>query len=305
MEILRSLDEIKAGAGGAVIAIGNFDGVHRGHQILLDQARQKAIALGKPFGVLTFEPHPRALFRPDEPPFRITPFPVKADRLARTEVDRLYALKFDWDFASLTAEDFVKEVLIDGLNPAHVIVGYDFCFGQLRKGSPKTIEQSGLPVTVIEKISDEQEAYSSSRIRQSLRHGKIHEANRLLGWDWYMTGTVRKGDQRGRELGYPTANIPMGDTVHPAYGVYASRVRIGDDKTWLDAVTNIGIRPMFEIPQAQVETFIFDFDQDIYGKSMDVQPVKRLRGEAKFPDLETLKAQMARDCSDAKDALRA
>jgi riboflavin kinase/FMN adenylyltransferase len=307
MQLFKTFRDLPATAQGAVIVIGNFDGVHRGHQSLINLARDKAALLQAPVGVLTFEPHPRALFRPDDPVFRLTPEPIKQQRLEELGVDILYSLKFDWDFASLSPQQFMEQVLNTGLEPAHIIVGQDFCFGQLRKGTTQTLIDAGLPVTALEKIVDEDgDDVSSSSIRQELRHGNIAAANELLGWEWIMQGTVVKGDQRGRELGFPTANVPLGDTLHPAYGIYASYVQIvedGPDSPWLPAATNIGIRPMFELQVGQIESYIFDFSRDIYGKTLRVKPVKRLRGEAKFDSLEALIAQIEADCAEARKIL--
>lgn len=300
MKIFESIGDIDGQAQGCVLAIGNFDGVHRGHQSVLARAKGVADAAGKPFGVLTFEPHPRRLFRPDDPPFRITPKAIKVERLAACGVDLLFSLNFDWSFASQSAESFIDKIIRNGIAPAHIIVGYDFCFGQLRKGTPQDFKSAGFETTIIDEIAEHDEKLSSSRIRAALRHGKIAEANALLGWDWEIRGAVVKGDQRGRELGYPTANVPLGDTVHPAYGVYATWARVEGTADWLPSATNIGIRPMFEIPTAQVETFIFDFDADIYGQILCVKPVKRLRGEAKFDSLDALIDQIDKDCAQAK-----
>lgn len=308
MKTFTRCADIPPHAKGAVIAIGNFDGVHKGHQALLAQARQIAQDAGKPFGVLTFEPHPRHLFRPDDPSFRLTTPDLKAERLDLCDVDFLYALPFDWDFASLTAEQFIAQILKDALGAAHVVIGYDFCFGQLRKGTPQTITQSGLPVTIVAKISDASaEAFSSSAIRKSLRLGDLTRANELLGWPWEMRGVVQVGDRRGRELGFPTANMRLGSLLHPAYGIYATWIKIveddGSESEWLAGATNIGIRPMFALSEGQVEAHIFDFSRDIYGKTIRVRPVKRLRGEAKFDSLDALIAQMGRDCAEAREIL--
>lgn len=303
MQIFESYAKIPDAAKGAIIAIGNFDGVHRGHRALLAKASDIAKAEGRPLAVLTFEPHPRILFRPDDPPFRITPQSLKMERLEKAGVDIVFSLAFNWDFAGLSAEDFIRKVLQDGLAAAHLIIGYDFCFGQLRKGNTDTLKASGIPVTIIEKIDEGADKLSSSRIRQCLRHGKMEEANALLGWDWEIRGTVVRGDRRGRELGYPTANVMLGDAIHPAYGVYATWARIEGEEQWRPSATNIGIRPMFEIPTAQVETFIFDFDREIYDKTLHVKPVKRLRGEARFESLEELIRQMEKDCTAARGIL--
>ncbi len=310
METFNRCDMIPDRAKGAVIAIGNFDGVHRGHQAVLAQAKAIADAAQKPLGVLTFEPHPRNLFRPDDPPFRLTTPDLKAERLAACGVDYLYALTFDWDFASLSADQFITQILKNGLGVQHAIVGYDFCFGQLRKGTPETLKNSGIPVTVIEKIADEgDDPYSSSAIRKLLRVGNLDRANQLLGWPWEIRGVVQVGDRRGRTLGYPTANIHLGDLLHPAYGIYATQIKViendGTESDWLPSATNIGIRPMFALKEGQVEVHIFDFNRDIYGKTMRVRPVKRLRGEAKFESLDALIVQMGKDCAEARAILQA
>jgi riboflavin kinase / FMN adenylyltransferase len=306
MQCFDNLRVLPQDVKGAVIAVGNFDGVHRGHQALLREARGIADKLEKKLGVLTFEPHPRRLFRPGDPPFRLTPLAVKKRRLDECGIDLLFSLPFDWDFASQSAEQFIDRVLKDSLAPAHIIVGKDFCFGQLRKGNPETLKESGLAVDIIEKVvcDEEGDSISSSRIRQSLRSGDTESANRWLGWPWEIEGAVVRGDRRGRELGFPTANVGLGETLHPAYGVYASLVKIGNGTEWLPSATNIGIRPMFELAEGQMETFIFDFDRDIYGQSPRVRPVKRLRGEAKFENLAALIAQMKDDCEQARRILK-
>jgi riboflavin kinase / FMN adenylyltransferase len=306
MQIYNAYTGLPENARGQVVAIGNFDGVHKGHQALLAHAQGIAHKMGKKLAVLTFEPHPRSVFRPDEPPFRITPEDLKRERLEACGVEILFHLHFDWDFASQSAEKFVQDILIDGLNASHIVVGHDFCFGQLRKGTPETIRAAGLNITVLEKICDDgNSALSSSRIRQSLKKGDIDEANAMLGWSWEIRGEVVKGDQRGRELGYPTANMALGDGVHPAYGIYAVLAKIEGEEEWLKGAANIGIRPMFEVPVAQVETFIFDFNREIYGKTLHVRPVKRLRGEARFNSLDELITQMNADCEAAIEILNA
>lgn len=289
----------------AVLVIGNFDGVHKGHQALIAQARQKADALGKPLGILSFEPHPRALFRPDDPPFRITSLALKAERLAAYGVDFIIALNFDWPFASQSAETFIENVLIKGLSPAHIMVGHDFRFGQLRKGTPEMITSAGLPLTLFDDVRDGQGTrYASSAVREALRLGEIQRANTMLGWEWVMQGEIRRGDRRGHEIGYPTANVGLGDTLHPAYGVYATWVQIEGENDWRAAATNIGIRPMFELKEGQVEAYILDFpDRDIYGKTLRIKPVKRLRGEAKFDTLDALIRQIDADVAETRRIL--
>jgi riboflavin kinase/FMN adenylyltransferase len=302
MKTYKTLQNLPAEATGTVLAIGNFDGVHRGHQALLAYAKGIADKQGAALSVLSFEPHPRALFRPDDPPFRITSLPVKARRLEDANVDHLFSLNFDWDFASQSAEDFVDRILINGIKPAAIVVGFDFRFGQLRKGTADTIRARGIEVHEFGVVNDTNgEKFSSTVIRQKLRNGDIASANVMLGWDWEIQGAVFRGDRRGHELGYPTANILLGDTLHPAYGIYATLVQIEGEDQWHAAATNIGIRPMFEVKEGQIEAHILDFpDRDIYGRILRVRPVERLRGEAKFNSLETLIDQIEKDCAQAR-----
>ena len=305
MRLYESLSFLDPEHRDAVIAIGNFDGAHRGHRALIAQAKNKAQSLNKKLGVLTFEPHPRALFRPDDPPFRITPIRLKAEHLGDAGADFIVALPFDWSFASQSAEDFMAGILQDGFGAAHVMVGQDFRFGQLRKGTPEMIEASGIPVTLFEDVRDEHGMrYSSSAVREALRQGDITTANTILGWEWHIEGEIRHGDRRGHEIGYPTANVGMGDTLHPAYGVYAAWVQIEGEDEWRMAAVNIGIRPMFELQVGQVEAYILDFpDRDIYGRSLKIRPVARLRGEAKFDGLPALIAQIGADVAETRRIL--
>jgi riboflavin kinase/FMN adenylyltransferase len=301
MKIFKSLDDFSQDLRGSTIVIGNFDGVHKGHQILLAQAEVAAYECGGKRGVLTFEPHPRHLFRPDEPPGRITPADFKLELLKSFGIDFVVVLPFDWNFASQSAEAFIQNILIDALGAAHIVVGVDFRFGQLRKGDPAMIEAAGLAVSVVDKFG----GYSSSDVRHALRHGDMATANEILGWEWEVRGIIVQGDQRGRELGYPTANVKLGDTIHPSYGIYAAWVQIEGEHEWRKAAVNVGIRPMFEIAVAQVEAHILDFDGDIYGRELRVRLVKRLRGEAKFDSLGALIAQMDKDCAQARGVLEA
>lgn len=309
MKLIRHIEDIAAEDTGKVLVIGNFDGVHKGHLHLLDHAKNIAKKNNTEFGILTFEPHPRKLFRPHDPPFRITPYNVKNRRLQKSGANFVTTLDFDWEFASQGAEDFISNILDKALKPSHVVIGHDFRFGQLRKGDGNTIKDAGYEISVIEPYSlHNEERISSTQIRSALRHGHIDTANELLGWPWEIEGMVRRGDQRGRELGYPTANVHLEETMHPAYGIYASLVQItndGEDAPWLPSATNIGIRPMFELQVGQVETFIFDFDRDIYDCTLRVRPVQRLRGEAKFESLDELIEQMAKDCAQAREILEA
>lgn len=307
MNILHSLADLPPELQGQVLLIGNFDGIHCGHQRLIEKAKNTAAITSKEVILLTFEPHPRALFRPDDPPFRLTPFPIKMRRLREEGVNGVVSLTFDWSFASQSADDFVQNILIKNLGASHIVVGDDFCFGQLRKGTPETIRHAGIPVTAVSPQNDPGgRKYSSSMIRQALREGRVQDANFMLGWHWEIEGEVVRGDQRGREMGYPTANIPLGETLHPSYGIYAAYVKLKEEFDWHPAAVNIGIRPMFELKVGQIEAFILGgFDRDIYGSNLRIRPVRKLRGEAKFNNLEDLKIQMKQDCLQAEEILNA
>jgi len=302
MKLLTSLSGISEALHGSVLAIGNFDGVHRGHQAVLQKTQMVAKEHGGPSAVLTFEPHPRKLFRPDDPPFRITPAATKQRRLEASGIDIAFSLPFNWDFASQSAEIFIRNVLLNGIKPSAVIVGRDFRFGQLRKGTPQMIEAAGIPVHLMDDVSQENgEKFSSTAIREYLHLGDIESANKILGWDWEIEGKIFRGDRRGHELGFPTANVMMGDTLHPAYGVYATLVQIEGENAWHKAATNIGIRPMFEVKQGQIEAHILDFsERDIYECNLRIRPIRRLRGEAKFSSLDALIQQMKQDCEQTR-----
>ena len=305
MEIFSDIKTIPDEAKDCVIAIGNFDGVHQGHKSLIAQARHIADKTNKKLGILTFEPHPRRLFQPDLAPARITPIDLKAEKLAQENIDYLFSAPFDWDFASQTADDFIKNILINGLSANHIIIGYDFKFGQLRGGNADTIQKAGLAVTQIKAQTDDTASpISATRIRENIRKGDIKQANALLGWEWEIRGGIFRGDRRGHELGYPTANVLLKDTIHPAYGIYACYVQIEGEQEWRKAATNIGIRPMFEVQTGQVEAHILDFpDKDIYDKTLRIKLIQRLRGEAKFNSLEDLIVQMDKDCQKTREIL--
>lgn len=305
MSVYTSIRSVSEEAKGNVVVIGNFDGVHLGHRAILSHGKKMADARGLTFGVLTFEPHPRKLFRPDDPPFRITPAAIKQRVLEECGVDFIVSLDFNWDFASQSAEDFIEHVLIQSLNPALVLVGFDFRFGQLRKGSAETMRGAGLHVESLSPVCDDRNVkYSSTAIRELLMTGDIAAANAMLGREWEIEGVIVRGDRRGHELGYPTANVLLHDGIHPAYGIYASLVQIEGEDLWRPAATNIGIRPMFEVREGQVEAHILDFeDRDLYGQTLRIRPLKRLRGEAKFASLEALIEQIEQDCEEIRKIL--
>ncbi|WP_259782288.1 bifunctional riboflavin kinase/FAD synthetase [Aestuariispira ectoiniformans] len=308
MQIVRDRKNIPSSAKGGVVVIGNFDGVHRGHQAVIGQAADLAEAVKAPLVVLTFEPHPRSYFRPDDTPFRLTPFQNKAHHLEALDVDVLVALDFGAELAGMEAEDFVRQILVAGLDAAHVVVGYDFCFGKGRTGTPdKLREWGGFPVTTISPVaSADEEVYSSTRIRDYLRTGRPGLAAALLGRPFEIEGEVNTGRQLGRTIGFPTANVGLDDYLRPLYGVYAVRLGLeqGDGHVgWYDAIANLGNRPTVDGVQEQLEVHIFDFDQDLYGKVVRVALIEFIRPEQKFDGLEALKAQIEEDCHVARRIL--
>lgn len=309
MQIFEAYRDIPDTAKGAVVVIGNFDGVHRGHAAVISKAGQAAKAANAPLAVMSFEPHPREFFAADAPPFRLTTNTTRARLLDDRGVDILYQLPFDAALASKPAEDFVQDVLKDGLGARHVVVGYDFCFGKGRKGDAALLtsmgKDLGFGVTIVEPIKpgNETEVYSSTRIRDALREGRPKDAAKLLGHWWTIEGVVQKGDQRGRTIGFPTANLALGRYLHPVYGVYVVQVTVydGPHKGTFGGVANLGRRPTFDAKDVLLETFVFDFDGDLYGADMGVSLLHFIRPEMKFDGLEALKAQIAKD-RDAAEA---
>ena len=297
-------DAPAAWKGGAV-ALGNFDGVHRGHQALLARTAGHARALGAPLVALTFEPHPRRFFVADTGPFRLTLPPAKIRLLEQYGVQAVLAQRFDPAFAAVTAEAFVDEVLLAGLGARHVVCGYDFTFGARRSGNVEKLrkmgDKRGLGVTVLDPVMREGEIYSSTRIREALRAGMAGEAAELLGHPWEIEGVVEQGDQRDRTIGFPTANVALGEHLRPRFGVYAVRALV--DGKWLNGVANLGKRPTVGKLQENFEVHLFDFAGDLYGKTLRVQLVDFIRPEMKFAGLDQLKAQIAADGQAARTLL--
>lgn len=313
MRVFRHYSDVAAEARGAVVAIGNFDGVHRGHQAVIRRAGAIADEVGAPLAVLTFEPHPRSYFLPHEPAFRLTPLRSKAHALEALGVAFLFVLHFDRAFAAKSAEDFVVEVLGQGLGARHVVVGYDFVFGHRRGGDSRLLGELaravGFGLTVLDPVADGGEVFSSSRIRELLRLGDPRRAASLLGRWWEIEGRVAGGDRRGHELGYATANLHLDDYLEPALGIYAVHAGLegegGDGPRWRDAVASLGRRPTFGGGEVLLEVHVFDFDDDLYGQHLRVRFVEYLREEARFDDLENLRTQIAADCDAARRVLAA
>jgi len=312
MKIFRHHRDVPDAYKGAIVAVGNFDGVHRGHQALIGEARRIADERGAPLGVLAFEPHPQEFFRPSPESFRLTPFRTKARLIADQGTDMMYALAFDAEMAGRSAQDFVIEVLVRGLGVGCVVVGADFQFGKGRAGNATVLsymgEMEGFGVTIFEPIAAQgHDKISSSRIREALKGGKPDEAARLLGHWWTVEARVEHGEKRGRTIGFPTANMRLDHTLKPAYGIYAVRATIiEDDKPagTYHGVANFGIRPMFETDVPLLETYLFDFDGDLYGKHLAVELITYIRPEAKLAGLDALKAQIAADSDAARAALK-
>ncbi|MEQ8700421.1 MAG: bifunctional riboflavin kinase/FAD synthetase [Bauldia litoralis] len=312
MRILRSWQTLDPHDRSGVVAIGNFDGLHRGHAAVLDRARAIAAEKGAPFGVLTFEPHPRNYFQPDAPPFRLTPLRPKARQLEAMGVDLLYVLHFDAELASKTAEAFIADILAGGLGARHVVVGDDFVFGKGRGGDGALLEARGVAhgfgVTRVEQVAGaDGGAFSSTVIRAHLREGRPAEAAKALGRLWEVEGHVTPGDQRGRTIGFPTANLDLEGYLLPRFGVYAVRMGLetSAEPVWCDGVANLGLRPTIGDGKVLLEAHMFDRTEDLYGRLLRVQLVDFIRPEVQFDGLDALKAQIARDCDKAREILAA
>lgn len=309
MRIIRDYSFISPEDRGASLAIGNFDGVHRGHQSVIDIAR--AAAPDAPLGILTFEPHPRQYFSQNADAFRLMNAEARSHRLEKLGVERLYELNFNAALSGLTAREFAQDVLADGLGATHVTVGADFCFGKGRSGKAEDLiafgEKFGFGVTIADLVADSGDEVSSSAIRQALTLGKPETASRMLGHYHRIEGKVIRGDQRGRELGYPTANMSIAGLHPPKFGVYVVRVDIltGPYVGTYNGAASMGVRPMFGENLPNLESFLFDFQGDIYGEDISVALVDYLRPEEKFDSLEALIAQMDADCEKARQVLAA
>ena len=309
MRILSDLSDITATDRGAAAAIGNFDGVHLGHRAVIDLARGEADRLGAPLGVMTFEPHPREYFAPDAPPFRLMNRAARAHRLEKIGVERLFELPFDAALAALSPEAFARDVIAQGLGLRHVVIGADFRFGKGRAGDAAMLEElgraHGFGVTASPLIALDAGEVSSTAIRHALSEGRPRDAAAMLGHWHRLEGEVIHGEKRGRELGYPTANIGVAGLHMPRFGVYAVKVDVleGPHAGTYDGAASIGVRPMFGENQPNCETFLFDFKGDLYGTEISVALVEYLRGEEKFDGLAALIAQMDADCARAREVL--
>ncbi len=307
VEVIRDWRDLPASLRGAAVAVGAFDGVHRGHQAVIASARAAAQRLGAPLAVVSFDPHPRRLFQPDAAPFRLMTADQMARAMAPLGVDRLYLIPFDREMAGMTDEEFARRVLSEGLGVAHAAVGFDFTFGKGRSGSPEALrtygQELGFTVSVTDRIDDVSGLkLSSSAVREALKAGDMNRAAAILGRPFAIQGEVIHGDKRGRTIGVPTANIAMGDYMRPAYGVYATRTRLPDGRV-VNGVANLGVRPMFEIEQPLLEVWLLDFNESLYGQTLETELIAFLRGEMKFDGLDALKVQIEADAAAARAVL--
>ncbi len=312
MRIFRHVAGLPEAVHGSSVAIGNFDGVHLGHQTVIGSAGEIAGDGGIPLSVLTFEPHPRLFFRPEEPSFQLTPLRSKMRMLERIDVDNLLVMHFDAEVSRLGHQDFVRKFLVEGFRARHVTVGYDFVFGAERGGNIDYLracaDDGDFGLQVVGAVTDgDGTVFSSTTIRNCLAAARPREAASLLGRPWEIEGRVQRGDQRGRQIGFPTANVSIADYMQPALGVYAvfAGLEDGGDVTWHPGCANVGRRPTFDKTDVNVEVYVFDFTDDIYDRLLRVAFVDYIRPERKFDGVAQLREQIARDSHDARILLEA
>ncbi len=307
MERLDSGSAVPAHLRGGIVALGNFDGFHLGHQAVAGRAIQRARAEGRPAIVATFDPHPMRFFVPDAPHFRLTSLDQRERLFAAAGAHAMLVFRFDAAMAALSAGEFAR-FMVDRIGAGGVATGADFTFGKARGGDVAALArlggEMGFSVDTVGAVTLDGETVSSSAIRARLKAGDPRGAARLLTRPFAIEGVVQPGDKVGRTLGYPTANVAMGNYLRPAYGIYAVRGRLADGRV-LDGAANLGIRPQFDPPQELLEPYFFDFSGDLYGQVIEVELIERLRGEAKFESLDALRAQMAADCERARAILSA
>ncbi|MFN3838166.1 MAG: bifunctional riboflavin kinase/FAD synthetase [Brevundimonas sp.] len=309
MQVVRDWRHLPDAVKGAAVAVGAFDGVHRGHQAVIADAKAAADRLGAPLGVVSFDPHPRRWFQKDAAPFRLMTADQMVQALAPLGVDILYLLPFDAEMAGMTDAAFAEQVLARGLGVRHAAVGFDFTFGKGRSGSPEALraygERLGFGVSTVQRRDDDHGLkLSSSAVREALKAGDMTRAAAILGRPFAIQGEVIHGDKRGRTIGVPTANVAMGDYMRPAYGVYATRSRLADGRR-VDGVASLGVRPMYALETPLLEVWLFEFEGDLYGQTMETQLIARLRGEERFDGLDALKAQIEADAAAARAILSA
>jgi riboflavin kinase/FMN adenylyltransferase len=305
---LSAKDRTPDALRGGVVALGNFDGFHLGHQAVSGAAIQQAKAAGKPAIIATFDPHPVRFFAPESPWFRLTTLDQRQRLFAEAGADAMLVFDFDAELAATSAEDFIVTLLMERLGISAVVTGEDFTFGHKRGGNIDVMRDlgaaHGLTSTAMGPVVDDGGVISSSRIRNALKDGDCATATALLTRPFTVAGIVQHGDKNGRLLGFPTANIDMGHYLRPRYGIYAVKGRLPDGRV-LNGAANLGIRPTFDPPKELLEPHFFDFAEDLYGQNIEIEFHAFIRGEAKFDSLDALMAQMAQDCDEARRILRA
>ncbi len=306
MQRVDGAGAIPAHLAGGIVALGNFDGFHLGHQAVVGAAVARARAEGRPALVATFDPHPIRYFKPDAAPFRLTTLDQRERLFAAAGVDAMIVFGFDAELAALSAEAFVEQRLLAALKVGGVVTGEDFTFGRARSGDVNALRAwgraRGFSTDAVAPVMLDGETISSSRIRAALIAGDAETAARLLTRPYAIQGVVQHGDKLGRTIGYPTANLDMGEYLRPAYGIYAVRGRLDDGRV-LDGAANLGIRPSFDPPKELLEPHFFDFAGDLYGRTVSVELIDYLRPEAKFDTLDALVTQMDADCARAREIL--
>ncbi|HSM19282.1 MAG TPA: bifunctional riboflavin kinase/FAD synthetase [Hyphomicrobiales bacterium] len=311
MRVVHDPADLPAALAGASLALGNFDGVHRGHQAVLTTAIDIAQGNGTASGAMVFEPHPRQFFNPDVPLFRLTSEQTKLELFAALGLDFTVVMRFNAALAQTRAGAFVEEYLVRQLAITHAVAGFDFQFGKGREGTPEFLtragKEHGFGVTVVERVTGAEGTVSSSAIRRHLEVGEVEQAARFLGYRWFVRGEVEEGDKRGRNLGFPTANLALPEATRLRYGIYAVRVRrgTGEGAPVHDAVASFGVRPTFGGGRPLLEVFIFDFFGDLYGETIEVEFVGFIRPEAKFDSVEALVERMNEDAAEARRLLAA
>jgi riboflavin kinase/FMN adenylyltransferase len=307
LKVIHGWRDIEPEHRGASVALGEFDGVHKGHLGVIVSAARAAAGLAAPLAVISFEPHPRRWFQPDAPPFRLMTLDQQARALDDLGVDIFYVLPFDAEMAVMTDEGFVRDVLVDGLGARHVSAGFDITFGQGRTGDPDALrrygDRYGFSVSIVDRIGDaDAEKYSSSAVRDALKAGRPDRAAEILGRPFAIEGVVVEGQHLGRTLGYPTANIDAADYVRPKLGSYATRTRLADGRE-VPGVANFGENPATGLVEARLEVFLFDFDEDLYGQTIETDLIAFLRPELNFSTLEALVEQIGKDAAEARQIL--
>lgn len=306
MKLVRDIAACPNELKGAAIALGNFDGVHKGHRAVIEETKAIAKQHNVPAAVLTFEPHPVSILRPDTPPIRITPLRLKAERIRELGIDAMFVLHFTKNFSHMTGNGFITQMLVGKLQAKHIISGYDFMFGHKRSGNAALLQslgpEHGYGYTQIAPVGEGSLRYSSTAIREALRDGSISKAVDLLGHGYHILGRVSHGEKRGSQIGFPTANIRPKGLLLPKYGVYAAQATT-EDGTAYKAAINIGVKPTFGVNAPLVEAHMLDMSENLYGKWLRLDIKAMIREEMRFDGVDTLKAQITHDVKQVRNAL--